>query len=89
MEDLKRLVDSMPYALTFIGLGVATIWVVLTVVTLRDFLSDKETELGSVYFALLFWAMAITGFVIFREKGVAIAALAITVVRGLLYMFSK
>jgi hypothetical protein len=90
MDDLKSFVDSVPYALIIIGLIIATpVWVVLTVITLRDFLSDKEVEQGSVGFALLFWAMAIAGFVVFREKGVAVAALAITVVRGLLYMFSR
>ena len=89
MEGLKFVVDSMPYALIITGLVIAAIWVVLTVLTLRDFLSDREVGQGSVGFALLFWAMAITGFVIFREKGIAMAALAITGVRLFLLISSR
>lgn len=89
MRDIRLFIDSMPFALLIIGLIIAAIWVIFTLITLRDFLSDRETELGSVCFALLFWTMAIAGLVIFREKGVAAAALAITAVRILLLMFSS
>ncbi|MFH1533618.1 MAG: hypothetical protein ABID64_01680 [Nitrospirota bacterium] len=87
MEQIRIFIDSMPSWVIVAGLILASIWIILTMMTVRNYLDKREMEPININFAFIFWAATIAGFVMFREKGVAAATLAVTCIRIVLLMF--